>query len=264
MKKPRIGFTIILNGEIHLIHNNYADYLMSNVFDYWVVVEGACESTGSTRWCTGDNSKYHSNGNSIDGTIHILKKLKSKYGNKFDYLIAENGKWISKDEMVNVAIDMLRKKYTDALLWEVDIDEQWKIEDMIINEKHLLDNKGKTGKVRFYQYVGYDIIAVGPKWGGNTMNRLWDWKGEYFETHEPPILKGGNGVTIELPKKYHHYSYYFEDDVKFKSEWYGYGVEFFKRWKVIQETLKFPIPLSSLFPHFDGTIYNIHDYLNSR
>lgn len=263
IRKPRVGFTIILNGEMHLMHNDYADYLASKVFDYWVVVEGACESKGSTRWCSGDNSKYHNNGNSIDNTINILKKLKSKYGDKFDYKIADGVKWESKDVMVNVAIDMIKHKYNEALLWEVDIDEQWKLDDIIENENYLLDNNAKTGLVRFYHYIGYDLIAVGPNWGGNTMNRLWDWKGEYFATHEPPVLFGGNGLEIELPKKHNHYSYYFEDDVKFKAEWYGYDKNFFQRWKNIQEIKNFPISLSFLFPGYEGLggkIYKIDDY----
>lgn len=57
--------------------------------------------------------------------------------------------------------------------------------------------------------------------GGNLFNRVTWWKGDRYRTHEPPVWQGGNDPAIILSPKIEHYSYYFEEDVKFKDKWYG-------------------------------------------
>jgi len=246
----RIGFTIVLNGKHHLVHNNYAEYLLKDCLDYWVVIEGATKSGGSTSWCTGDNSKYHKNGSSIDGTIEYLLKLKEEYPNLI--VVLANKIFSSKDEMVNVAINEIKKITDKCLLIQIDVDEQWTKGDLQENENILLAEKAKMGQIKFNHYVGKGIIAKGPNWGDNWQNRLWNWNGEYFDSHEPPALRGGNGKVIQINKACEHYSYYFEDDVRFKADWYGYGEGFFQRWKKLQTETEFPQPLSYLFGGYEG------------
>lgn len=249
----RIGFTIILNGEKHLLHNNYAEYLLDECLDYWVVIEGASKPGGSTSWCIGDISKYHKDGHSIDATLDILESLKMSHLDKMFYGW-NYGLWNSKDEMVNFGIKMLLDNgINSGWLWQIDIDEQWTKEDMEFNEQYMLYNSATHGDAKFYQYVGKDIYAEGPHWGGNTMTRLWNWTGEFFNSHEPPVL-GKAGYTVVLPKKYHHYSYYHEEDVKFKSQFYNYGEDFFNRWEILQKQTEFPRPLGELFPGVVGEI----------
>ena len=236
----RIGFTIIFNGLHHLQHNNYVNYLLNEVLDYWIIVEGASGSEGSTKWCKGDNSEFHKNGSSIDGTAQFLIQLQQKNPNLI-LVFPKNGKsWNSKDEMVNEAIKEIKKITHSCILWEIDVDEQWNLQDIIENENYLKDNNAKTGLAKFNQYVGKNLIAVGPNWGGNTMARLWNWKGETFEKHEPPTLVGGNGKEIILPKIYQHYSYYFPQDVEFKSKWYYNDINIFNNWKKLQNEKVFP------------------------
>lgn len=247
----RLAFTIIFNGEHHLLHNNYAEYLLNDVLDYWVIVEGSCHSTGSTSWCRGSNEQYHVHGHSTDETLCIINDLQKKYPNKCS-VVLRDGPWSNKDEMVNAAIKELKNHYNRGMLHQIDIDEQWIKSDMIENESFLLSHGAKSGDCNFNQFIGKDIIAVGTNWGGNTITRLWDWNGEYFSSHEPPRLYGNNEPFVLLPKKYHHYSYVFEKDVRFKCDWYGYGDDFFERWKVLQTQTEFPRPLSELFPGWEG------------
>lgn len=240
----RLSFTIALNAERHLLFNNYANYLANDVLDYWVIAEGAVKNN-SSKHCPGNNDKYHVNGRSIDKTNLILDTLERKYPDKVK-IIRKEGLWDSKDEMVNTAIDTIKLKYNSGWLYGIDVDEVWKLEDMIENENFLLLNNAKTGESRFYQYVGKDIIAVGPNWGDNTCIRLWNWNGERFLSHAPSILEN-EGKKIIMPKKFHHYSYVYEDEVLFKSIYYGYGDDFFNRWKKLQTQTEFPRLLSELF-----------------
>ena len=47
-------------------------------------------------------------------------------------------------------------------------------------------------------------------------------------------LKGKNGPGYLLPQRFNHYSYYFEQDVKFKEAYYGGYEGLFERWKGVQ------------------------------
>ena len=85
-------------------------------------------------------------------------------------------------------------------------------------------------------YVGKKQIVIGD-WGeGRTTpyRRLWDWHGESFKSHEPPILDGNNGPGILIPIKFNHYAYYFESDIKFKEDYYSY-YGLYDRWLEVQK-----------------------------
>jgi hypothetical protein len=238
----RIAFTIILNGYHHLIHNDYYKKMIEN-FDYWIIVEGASYSNGSTSWCKEISDLYQKKGRSIDGTVEFLEKISSEHDNVI--LIKSNGFWKSKDEQVNVAIEEVRKITRQCFLWQVDIDEQWELEDLETAEKELIENDAKTGQFKCMHYVGKDLIAIG-EWGEGPYNRLWKWSGEKFYIHEPPILERGNGKEVSLSPIFRHYSYFFEKDVRFKNDWYGGHEDILIRWIDIQNEKKFPIHISRL------------------
>ena len=98
--------------------------------------------------------------------------------------VKSNGLWKSKDDMVNRAIDELKKITDTCLLWEIDADEQWRHNQIIKSEKEFVKNGSKTGKFNVIQFVGKNLITEGKDWSGKPFVRLWDWKGEYFEKHE--------------------------------------------------------------------------------
>lgn len=241
----RIAFTIILNGLHHLKHNDYYK-LVPNIFDYWIIVEGASNNKGSTSWCRNMSSNYHNNGKSIDGTTEFLKNISKQYNN-IVYIEPEK-MWDSKDQQVNKAIEEIKKITNNCYLWEIDIDEQWSKDNIEQAEYTLKQHKGKTGCFLCNYYVGKDLIVKG-MWGEGyalPYRRLWNWNGELFETHEPPKLVGGNGLGLLLPQKFNHYAYYFEEDVKFKNDWYSGHDGVYEKWKQLQVETKFPIHISKL------------------
>jgi hypothetical protein len=240
----RIGFTIILNGLHHLKHRNYAEYLLKNCLDYWVIVDGASLSNGSTSWCNNMPENNHNNGASIDGTIVYLKELENRYDN-LKVVYSEN-MYASKDSQVNVAVEEIKKKYNSGFLWEIDVDEQWDVEDMLLSEKELIEKNGKCGNFSCNLYIGKNLIVRGD-WGEHNYYRLWKWEGEMFKSHEPPILEN-NDPVVKMNQRFNHYSYYFEKDVKFKSIWYGNHQDVYDNWIILNSKPKesFPMHIGNL------------------
>jgi len=229
----RIGFTIILNGLHHLKHNDYYKTLCDNL-DYWVLVEGVSLPTGSTSWCKELPDDMHKNFLSNDGTTEFLDSIKS---DKVRVIRPNNRAWKNKDEQVNAAIAEIKTITDECMLWQIDVDEQWTLQQMKEAETHLTNHNGKTGCFYCNYFVGPRQMAYG-QWGEGKhepYRRLWDWKGEDFETHEPPKLKGKNGPGLLLTQRFNHYAYYYPQDVKFKEKYYGGYEGLYQRWLNVQD-----------------------------
>lgn len=227
----RVAFTILLNGFNHLKHNNYYD-VIAGVFNEWVIVEGVSLPRGSTSWCREIDRKFHKNFLSKDGTTEFLD---NNPRNNVTIIRRSNEPWDSKDAQVNAAILEIKKKYNECMLWQIDIDEQWTEDQIQQAENDLNRHGGKTGCFLCNYFVGKKQQVFGD-WGeGNVekYRRLWRWRGEFFKSHEPPVLNGKNGPGFLLSQRFNHYAYYFEDDIKFKEEFYGYK-KLYERWKEIQ------------------------------
>jgi hypothetical protein len=238
----RVAFTIILNGLHHLKHNNFYQNMVEN-FDKWIIVEGVSLPNGSTNWCKNLPNNFHKNFLSNDGTTEFLDIYRHP---KIEIIRPVDEPWHSKDQQVNAGITSIKKTTNECFLWQVDVDEQWNIEDLIQSEKLLKLKGGKTGCFLCNYFAGPNQIVKGG-WGEGMYEpyrRLWDWKGEMFKTHEPPTLDGKNGPGLLLPAKFNHYAYYFEQDIKFKEQYYGYeGLH--ERWKMVQNN-KDRLPIKSL------------------
>jgi hypothetical protein len=242
----RLIFTIIFNGRHHLEHNNYAEMLAQNC-DAWVFIEGAANPGGSTQWCKPILSQYHNNWHSVDGTVEYIQELAQRHKNIT--LIQRDGAWESKDVQVNAGITFLKKDNNEGFLWEVDVDEQWDPNDMAQAEKELIEKGIKTGGFLCNCFVGKNLRALG-EWGEGKISsyrRLWNWKGELFSTHEPPCLKGNNDPFYIFNNiRFNHYSYFFEQDVKFKNDYYSGHEGIYNNWLNLQKETSFPQPLSKL------------------
>jgi len=241
----RIAFTILLNGINHLTHNEYYQTLL-DIFDYWVVVEGVARNSGSTSWCCELKDTFHNNYLSNDGTTEFLDKLKNTT-EKLIVVRNDKGYWESKDEQVNAAISEIKKITNKCKLWQIDIDEQWTKEQIITAETELDNNNGKTGCFLCNCFVGKEQVVIGD-WGEGRLEpyrRLWNWSGADFLSHEPPKLADGNNPRYLLTPKFNHYSYYFEEDVKFKEAYYGSYSGLYDRWLTIQSN-KGSLPIRAL------------------
>ena len=99
-------------------------------------------------------------------------------------------------------------------------------------------------------YVGNNLITRGGNWGSDTSwIRLWVWGGEPFRCHEPPRLNRHEHVLTLNEYLFEHYSYYFEQDVIFKSKYYGGHEKVYENWIKINELQdnQFPISIYTLF-----------------
>jgi hypothetical protein len=241
----RVAFTIVLNGLHHLQHNRFA-LEMVHMFDYWVIVEGVAKNTGSTSWCAELQKTDFPNGLSTDGTTQFLTNLEDGFFKKVKVIRCGPEGWANKDEQVNAAIRAIKEKTNEAFLWQVDVDEQWGRHQYPEAENLLRMHNAKTGCFLCNCYVGPNQQARGD-WGEGRKvpyRRLWDWKGEYFKTHEPPVLEGKNGPGVLLPTRFNHYSYFFEQDVLFKEKYYNYeGLH--QRWLEVQKNNAI-IPIKNL------------------
>jgi len=101
---------------------------MAAMFDHWIVIEGHSLPYGSTKWC----KKIDVPPVSQDGTVEFMKEFAMLNKNVHFY---SHGKYfVSKDEQVNFAIRTLRQITKSCMLWEVDADEHWKLEDISLAE----------------------------------------------------------------------------------------------------------------------------------
>lgn len=260
----RLGFTIAFNALHHLQRNGYAEQLI-DMLDYWVVVEGLALPGGSTAWCRQVGQNWHDGGASRDGTRDFLEALHKAHPKRMRAVLSDRP-WASKDEMVNRALVESRSMFgaraqqAGGFLWQIDADEQWTAEDMESAEEALFEAEGDTGMFLADYYVGRDmsdpsvdplpmLVARG-EWGeGKKLpyRRLWWWKGQDFESHEPPTLKGGNGKEALLPQRFKHYAYMHAQDVVFKEDYYSGHEGLFERWTALQtETKEWPQPASKL------------------
>jgi hypothetical protein len=236
----RYAFTIIYNGKHHLLHKEFAQRMVS-MFDKWVIVEGFSRNGGSTAWCTSIRPPAQS----TDGTIELCQQLQS---DKVIFATSQTG-WSSKDEQVNKAMELLQGS-EPGWLWQVDADEHWTFEDLEGAESMLQKDIKLAGGFQFYHYLckdvdGRQLVGKGA-WGDNIHTRLWWWQGQKFISHEPPKMVGQDGVRL-LPQKYHHYAYYFEQDVIFKSKYYRGYRQVLHNWQQLRRRrFDYPIPAKTL------------------
>jgi hypothetical protein len=191
---PRITFGIIvLNGE------PFTRYCLHSLYPFAheiIVVEGGHEQTASVS--TPD-------GHSIDGTLDTLRRFKESEDpeNKVQ-IVTRNGFWPRGNELANIRTFQSRayaERATGDYLWQVDIDEFYRSEDMSAVGKMLCDDPAITA-VTFptYTFWGSPEIRVNGwplLWSGMYFQRLFKWgPGYHYLTHEPPTVLDSEGRNL--------------------------------------------------------------------
>lgn len=196
--QPKITFGIIvLNGE------PFTRYCLRSIYPFAyeiIVVEGGHEDAKSV--CTSD-------GHSVDGTLEALYsfKLNEDKENKLT-IITRDGFWPKKDELGRNRTPQSRayaERATGDYLWQIDIDEFYKHDDMI-NIIQMLNEDSSITAVSFKQksfWGGIDYIsesyALLRNKGG--WNRIFKWNLNYkYVTHEPPTVVDENGFDLHRKK----------------------------------------------------------------
>jgi hypothetical protein len=186
---------IVLNGE------PFTKYCLRSLYPFAheiIVVEGGHP---------GAHSVTTPDGHSIDGTLESLKRFKEEEDPKNKVqIITRGGFWPQKDEMGHDRTPQCRayaERATGDYLWQVDIDEFYRPEDM---EKviRILSNDPSITTVSFNTHTfwarpEYKVDCWELRRGAGEYHRLFKWgPGYQYITHEPPTVLDETGRDLRL------------------------------------------------------------------
>lgn len=187
----RITFgMIVLNGEPFIRYNLRALYPYAHQI---IIVEGACPAAKNIATTDGHSS---------DTTLETLKRFKKEEDalGKLTIVTAEdeghpNGFWDEKDEMS----EAYSKKVTGNFLWQIDVDEFYKPEDMGRVIEMLTANPSITAMTFPMKtfWGGLDYIVDGFMLRAFSVHRIFAWgKGYRYISHRPPTVINENGTNL--------------------------------------------------------------------
>ncbi|MBD2506996.1 FkbM family methyltransferase [Nostoc muscorum FACHB-395] len=262
-------FTIVLNGQPFIRY--HIEIFKQLPFKWhWHIVEGVAELKHDTGWSLKlggyINDDIHYNGRSNDSTKEYLDELTQQYPDNITVYRKPDGMfWDGKREMVNEPLLNINE---ECLLWQIDADELWTVEQILTAQQMFIENPNKTAAFYWcWYFVGEKIIistrncyAQNPR---QEWLRTWRYKpGSMWVAHEPPRLEEPlpNGqwrdvaavnpfLHQETEKHglvFQHFAYVTPEQLRFKEQYYGYS-NAVSQWKVLQEKTKFPVLLREYF-----------------
>jgi radical SAM superfamily enzyme YgiQ (UPF0313 family)/ADP-heptose:LPS heptosyltransferase len=263
-------FTIVLNGEPFIRH--HIEVFRQLPFKWhWHIVEGVADLKHDTSWSLQFGGKItdelHREGLSNDGTTEYLNELAKQFPKNITIYRKSNGIcWDGKLEMVNAPLSNINE---ECLLWQVDVDEYWTLEQIRTAHNMFANNPQKTAAYYLCNFfVGPELIITTRDTYGNHTDyewlRTWRYKpGDQWATHEPPSLcrRDSSSKWIDLAKTepilhietesnslvFNHYAYVTTKQLRFKEIYYGY-TNAVKSWNSLQSAQEFPVLLKDYFP----------------
>ncbi|KOP26062.1 glycosyl transferase family 1 [Hapalosiphon sp. MRB220] len=263
-------FTIVLNGQPFIRY--HIEIFKQLPFKWhWHIVEGVADLKHDTSWCIKLGGricdKIHKNGCSCDGTTEYLDELAKLYPDNITiYRQPEGVFWDGKREMVNAPLTNIQE---ECLLWQIDVDELWTVEQICTAREIFISNSEKTAAFYWcWYFVGEQlIISTRNCYAQNPQQewlRTWRFKPGYiWAAHEPPVLVetladgqykniANTNPFLHQETEQHglvfqHFAYVTQEQLSFKEKYYGYQNAVYK-WKYLQENRKFPILLREYFP----------------
>ncbi len=222
--RPRISFGIIvLNGE------PFTKYCLRALYPFAheiIVIEGA--APGAADIATPD-------GHSTDGTLESLASFKvhEDPADKVK-IVTREGYWSEKDEMSQAYAALA----TGDFLWQVDIDEFYRPEDMHRVVTLLRDNPSLSAmsfkQIQFWGGLQYYVDGWYLRIGGEQFHRLFRWSpGSRYVTHRPPTVATPEGKdtralnwldAYEMERRgiyLYHYSFLFPKQAQEKCRYYA-------------------------------------------
>ncbi len=187
----RVTFGIIvLNGEPFVRYNLRSLYPFAHQI---IVVEGAVPGAAAIASADG-----HSN----DGTLETLRDFKAHEDpeGKLILVMAEDeghpdGFWPGEKHEMSQAY---AKRATGDYLWQVDVDEFYRPEDIRAVLQMLQDDPGITAisfkQIQFWGGFSAYVDSWYLRRGGEQFHRLFQWGVGYtYTTHRPPTVLTGSG-----------------------------------------------------------------------
>jgi glycosyltransferase involved in cell wall biosynthesis len=262
-------FTIVLNGQPYIPY--HIDIFKQLPFQWhWHIIEGVANLTHDTAWSVelgGEISNdIHRNGLSNDGTTEYLDELAQLHPEHVTIYRKPPGIfWDGKREMVNAPLVNIQ---AECLLWQVDVDELWTVEQLKNGRQLFIRYPLKTAAFYWcWYFVGQNLI-IGTRhcYGQNPQQewlRTWRFKpGAVWIAHEPPILAQPdiNGEYVDIAKInpflhpdtekngliFQHFAYVTKAQLLFKEQYYGYQ-DAVAQWEKLQLVTKFPVFLRDYF-----------------
>jgi glycosyltransferase involved in cell wall biosynthesis len=262
-------FTIVLNGQPFIRY--HIEIFKKLPFKWhWHIVEGVADLKNDTAWSLRNGGRIsdeiHHNGCSNDGTTEYLDQLAELEGDHVTiYRQPEGIFWDGKREMVNAPLANIQE---ECLLWQVDVDELWTVEQLCTARQMFINNPDKTAAFYWcWYFVGENLVISTRNCYTQNPQQEWlrTWKfqpGAFWAAHEPPILVESlpdgqlknvaafnpfvHEETEKLGLIFQHFAYVTKEQLKFKEEYYGYQ-NAIAEWEALQKTNKFPVFLSEYF-----------------
>ncbi len=263
-------FTIVLNGEPFIRYHIDVFKQLSCKW-HWHIIEGVADLKHDTAWSVQNGGlvtdEIHKNGRSNDGTSEYLDELAQLYLENITlYRKPEGAFWDGKREMVNAPLTNIQQ---ECLLWQVDVDELWTVEQINTARQLFITHPEKTAAFYWcWYFVGEDlIISTRNCYAENPQQdwlRTWRFKpGSFWAAHEPPVLVESIGegqqqnvaavnpfLHAETEKQgliFQHFAYVTPEQLKFKEQYYGYQ-NAVNQWNTLQSETNFPVYLRQYFP----------------
>lgn len=262
-------FTIVLNGEPFIRH--HIDVLRKLSFPWhWHIVEGAATLSHDTAWSTAAGGSLpddrHRQGLSVDGTSAYLDEIARAFPDNVTLHRKASGRlWEGKIEMV---AEPLKHIFKDGILWEIDADELWTVEQLEEGRRMFLSQPEKAAAYFWCHFFVGERLCISTR-NGYAQNpaqewlRAWSFRpGMKWLTHEPPVLAERlmDGTWKDVAKGrvfthaeteaaglvFQHFAYATEAQVSFKERYYGYAGAV-ASWRKLQAESHFPVALRDYF-----------------
>ncbi|MDF5727747.1 MAG: class I SAM-dependent methyltransferase [Rhizonema sp. PD38] len=258
-------FTIVLNGQPFIRY--HIEVFKQLPFQWhWHIVEGVADFQYESIMFLQNGGRItdeiHRNGRSNDGTTEYLDKLAQLYPENITVYRKPDGVfWDGHLEMVNAPLVNI---HAECLLWQIDSDELWTVEQLCTARQMFINNPDKTAAFYWcWYFVGENlVISTRNCYAQNPQQewlRTWRFKpGANWVSHSPPVLvePSPDGQWRNIAKVnpflheetenqrlvFQHFSYVLLKQVRFKEQYYGYKGAV-SQWKALQEQANFPVLL---------------------
>ncbi|MEG3896269.1 MULTISPECIES: FkbM family methyltransferase [unclassified Microcoleus] len=276
--------TIVLNGEPFIRY--HIEVFKQLPFKWhWHIVEGVAEQKHDSAWMLKFGGQItdelHDNGRSKDGTTEYLDELAQLYPeNVTIYRKGAGVFWDGKLEMVNAPLERINQ---ECLLWQVDVDELWTVEQICTVRQMFTDHPEKTAAYYWCWFFVGENLAVSTRncYSQHPQQewlRTWRYKpGARWKRHSPPSLVEPladgevrdiatvNPFLHEETEKqglvFQHFAYVTPEQLRFKERYYGYK-NARAEWMSLQAATSFPVRLGNYFSWVsDGTLVNTAEAL---
>lgn len=260
-------FTIVLNGEPFIRY--HLDILKQLPFPWhWHIVEGVAALKHDTAWSVALGGKVsstlHRAGRSNDGTTEYLDEIAQEDPRITLYRKPEGEFWDGKREMVNAPLSSIQ---TECLLWQIDVDELWTVQQIQSMHQMFINNPNKTAAYFWCDYFVGEQLVISSRncYSQNPAQewlRVWRYEpGMEWAAHEPPrLVKDFNdeeqnvaelapfthSETQRAGLVFQHFAYVTESQLQFKETYYGY-TDAVTQWQSLQEQQTFPLLLRDYF-----------------